>query len=102
MEMMEFVPRLIESYAKWPDIPIGSSGTLTVPAAAKVLRDATLFDCTEISQHAMDTAIIEYEELETPPSADTLTCFTLALYVDMSHVGKNPHVDPAQIVVKRS
>jgi len=101
MEMMEFVPKLIESYEKWPDIPIGSSGTMTVPAAAKVLRDATLFDCTEISQHAMDTAIIEYEDFETPPSADTiLPASPLALYVDMSHVGKNPHVDPTQIVAQ--
>jgi len=103
MEMMEFVPRLIESYEKWPDIPIGSSGTMTVPATAQMLRDATLFDCRDIAEHAMDTATLEYGDFETPPSADTiLPAAPLGIYIDMSFAGKNEHVDLSQVVAPQN
>ena len=76
--MHEFVKQLIEYYDAWPPIPVGSS-SVTVPQMALSLRAAHYYDCTQISEYAYEATYKEYEDLQVPPSADTVSYTHLTL-----------------------
>ena len=101
IEMHEFVEKLIEYYEAWPPIPVGSS-SVTVPQTALALRAAHYYDCTQISEYAYEATYREYQDLQVPPSADTiLPNPTVGLFVDLNDRTAAAHYVDADIKQKR-
>ena len=87
--MMEFVNGLVENYKDSPPIPIGSSKTWNVSQLPDFITSSIFIDCTEITDHARDTAFEEYADRNTPPNSDVIL-----------PLASSPHAKPQHISTK--
>ena len=86
MHMMEFVNGLVENYKDSPPIPIGSSKKWSVSQLPDFITNSIFIDCTEITDHARETAFEEYADRNTPPNSDViLPAPHVGLFVDISN-----------------
>ena len=101
--MMEFVNGLVENYKDSPPIPIGSSKKWSVSQLPDFITNSIFVDCTEITDHARETAFEEYADRNTPPNSDViLPAPHVGLFVDISNMEANTELPDPKNTNKKS